>query len=532
MTKEATQLPSKKRSIAALSSAGLITVIISYALAISLAVICLLLPFALLFFIPLENITFLFGRFLLSAFGLVVGFTILWSLLPRSSPAAPPGVLIDISAEPRLHTEIKAIAEALHEPMPSEIYLVTAANAFVLEAPGPGRTTRHRIMGLGLPLLQMLSIAQFRAVLAHEFAHYYTGDTRLGPWVYDARRTMEGVYRNLGRKANLLGFLRRWTVVAVSYKLLMASLRAYWKLFMRVTQAISRRQEFRSDELACYLAGSQALIDGLESICKCSAGLDSYWNSFVLPVAMGGFQPDLSKGFQEFMQMPPVVQSTTNYLKQQMTIENPSPFDSHPPLSRRIDEARRLNRPAPTTLAMNNPSDQLMISLLENVESLEAGLIKVALPALAAVNLKPLNWEAAGEDVYIPLWQKQLQNFMSLLSTKTIADLSLLVVDPGPLAALAVNPSLGRLSQSQRIAQSYDVLFCAVALCLLGNGWKLIVRPGQIVLTNGDSTIDPGATIGALRSGALNVVSWRSFLKQHGIGNWPLAVPIAQRRAL
>jgi hypothetical protein len=59
----------------------------------------------------------------------------------------------------------------------------------------------------------MLSIAQFRAVLTHEFGHYYAGDTRLGHWVYNTRRAIEEVYKNLGRKSDILTFLRPLTIV-------------------------------------------------------------------------------------------------------------------------------------------------------------------------------------------------------------------------------------------------------------------------------------------------------------------------------
>jgi heat shock protein HtpX len=54
-------------------------------------------------------------------------------------------------------------------------------------------------MGLGLSLLQTLSVSQFRAVLAHEFGHFHAGDTKLGPWIYRTRaaigRTLDGLAR-------------------------------------------------------------------------------------------------------------------------------------------------------------------------------------------------------------------------------------------------------------------------------------------------------------------------------------------------
>jgi Zn-dependent protease with chaperone function len=56
----------------------------------------------------------------------------------------------------------------------------------------------------------MLTVSQFRAVLAHEFAHYYAGDTGLAPWVYGTTRALARVYENLGKKSDIMSFLARW----------------------------------------------------------------------------------------------------------------------------------------------------------------------------------------------------------------------------------------------------------------------------------------------------------------------------------
>jgi Zn-dependent protease with chaperone function len=82
---------------------------------------------------------------------------------------------------------IDDIAAALNEPLPKQVFLVGSANAFVSNVGGFFGVGSRRILGIGLPFLSMLTIPEFRAVLAHEFAHYYGGDTRLGPLVYRAQ---------------------------------------------------------------------------------------------------------------------------------------------------------------------------------------------------------------------------------------------------------------------------------------------------------------------------------------------------------
>jgi len=205
-------------------------VFLSYLLAVALAMACFALPVVLLWTLPFGGqVNLLFMRLLLSAFGLVAGVTILSSLVPSKDQHEVNGVCIDLEKEKRLAQEIEAIAGALREPMPSHVYLIGDANAFVSERDEGKGIGRRRILALGLPLLQMLTIAQFRAVLAHEFAHYYSGDTRLGPWVYEARRSLIRVYENLGKNSKVLLYLRRWGIVAVVFRLLMGGLRIYWQ---------------------------------------------------------------------------------------------------------------------------------------------------------------------------------------------------------------------------------------------------------------------------------------------------------------
>ena len=121
--------------------------------------------------------------------------------------------------------------------MPSEVYLVPDVNAWVSSRGGVMGFGSRRVMGIGLPLLHVTRVAEMEAVLAHEFGHYHGGDTRLGPWIYKTRTA-------IGRTLEALG--DGW---------LQVPFRAYGNFFLRVTQAISRAQEFTADRLAATLFG-------------------------------------------------------------------------------------------------------------------------------------------------------------------------------------------------------------------------------------------------------------------------------------
>jgi hypothetical protein len=80
--------------------------------------------------------------------------------VPRKIPFEPNGVAIALWRETGVRAEIEVLAKALNEKMPDEVYLIPVANAAVLQR------GKRRIMLLGLPILQLLTVSQFRAVVA------------------------------------------------------------------------------------------------------------------------------------------------------------------------------------------------------------------------------------------------------------------------------------------------------------------------------------------------------------------------------
>jgi heat shock protein HtpX len=130
--------------------------------------------------------------------GLGVAGALLWSLLPRRDKFDPPGPLLDRAAQPKLFAEIDQVAASLNERSPSAVYLISEPNANVADRGGVLGFGTRRVMCIGLPLFSVLTIYELRAVLAHEFAHYYSGDTTLSPWVYRAQTALIRSYKNIG----------------------------------------------------------------------------------------------------------------------------------------------------------------------------------------------------------------------------------------------------------------------------------------------------------------------------------------------
>src|SRR5215813_6253419 len=104
-----------------------------------------------------------------------------------------------------------------------------------------------------------------------------------------------------GEDWRTLATLRRgWRLLRLPFLL-------YGRLFMRVTQAVSRRQEFVADQLAARIVGAQPLASALRSGAAASMGFRSYWSHEYLPVLNAGYRPPLmgasipSSPIQRFM---------------------------------------------------------------------------------------------------------------------------------------------------------------------------------------------------------------------------------------
>jgi heat shock protein HtpX len=233
-------------------------IVCSYLFILILAAICVYGPYWLL--VHSNSL----GFQLLAVFicGFLMAATMLWSLVPRRNKFQTPGPLLERASHPKLFAELNKIASFLNEPVPHEVYLIPEVNAWVTERRGILSFRKRRILGIGLPLLSVLTVSELRAVLAHEFAHYYAGDTRLGPIVYRTRIAMARALENMAS----IGKYVRWILAQAIYISVMWILRWYWKLFFRLTQLVSRRPEYRADELACYIAGTEAMSTGLKKI--------------------------------------------------------------------------------------------------------------------------------------------------------------------------------------------------------------------------------------------------------------------------
>lgn len=265
------------------------------------------------------------GAFLGAAFA-SVAFVLVVALVQvlRSTPTAPVGVAVSVMAEPALWAMAKQAADGVGTRQPDEIRLVLEANVGVSDdSRFLGLVAGHRVLYVGVPVLQTLTRAELAWVLGHEMGHYserhpaFSGVTRRG--VVALQQVVDG----LGPR-HPLGWL----------------FRAYAALYARVVHAFWRSQELDADRWAASLTGPEQGVAALRAI----AVTATTWSTFVhhygsVGTSVGMMPRGLFTGYADFLSDP--VRSAID-IDRLIADEPRSPFDTHPPTSCRIERLRAM----------------------------------------------------------------------------------------------------------------------------------------------------------------------------------------------
>ena len=452
---------------------------------------------------------------------------ILWSVIPRPERFKPPGPLLTPASDPRLFEEIDRVARETNQKAPAEAYLTLGVDAWVYGRGGFMGFGSKRIAGVGLALLGTLSVGELRAVLAHELGHFRRGDIRLGPWIFKTRSTIGRTLEHLPRLAQF-----KWIEGFVS--LIQQPFVLYAKWFMRVTQAVSRHQEYLADEAAASIAGRETTISALRGTYLADIALSAYWHNLLTRVLGAGFLPPVAAGLGSFAKG----ELSKAHLSQALTeIEKRSsePHDSHPSLGERIKALEAL--PERGVLEASPPA----VSLLEDVPARERELFTFLDP-VNGPKLRPIAWENVTAAVHVPYWAAHATTFQADLAGVTPKDL------PEKLPELAekirtrlVSLGQGLVEEAARPFAAY-VVGTAILTKMIGQGWQASCTvDGPAVLSMGERSWEPIAKALALVSGEISVEDWRKLCDGMGVadlelgsgeaGQAPVAEPRTEREA-
>lgn len=431
---------------------------------------------------------------------------VLWSVFPRAVRFPDPGIPLGEADQPQLWRLVRDVAAAAGQAPPKKLFLVGDVNAFVAERGSRLGFGGERLMGIGLPLLQVLTVPQLRSVVAHEFGHFHGGDTRLGPFIYRTRDAIGRTVTNFQRAESLLQKPFEW----------------YGQLFLRVTFAISRAQEFAADALSVRLCGLEPVQTALRRVNEVGPLFDHFLQTEFLPVLNQKRRPPLAGGFATFLQSSAMQKLSLEAGEQAMQAKG-NPYDSHPPLSERLAAAAAVDGAAATRAA--GPA---AITLLQSVDAVEAALLRYQTGADEVAKLPPAAWDEVCVPTLVGNWAAFARDAAAKLPALRLAEFA----GAGErLAELALAVNRGIPVEERRAAGAW-MLATLLGHALAKNGWKVETGLGEPVhVVRGDDRFDPHALGRALFEGTFDAAWWRGLCERHGLADvvftGPAAVPSA-----
>ena len=178
--------------------------------------------------------------------------------------------------EPILFDYLYQLADEIGAPRPHKVVVTADVNAAVyydlsiLNLLFPSK--KNLIIGLGL--VNVLSLGEFKAVLAHEFGHFAQRSMLLGRYVYVAHQIAAQL---IGKRDALDSFLAGLSSIDIRIawigwilSILVWSIRSLIEILFSIVQlserALSREMEYQADLVAVSVTGSDALIHGLHKL--------------------------------------------------------------------------------------------------------------------------------------------------------------------------------------------------------------------------------------------------------------------------
>jgi Zn-dependent protease with chaperone function/Tfp pilus assembly protein PilF len=272
----------------------------------------------------------------LEIFLLVIAGLIVRALWVRLS--APEGLALERGEAPTLFAEVDRLRETLRTPRIHRVLLTPDFNASMAQVPRLGVFGWHRnYLSVGLPLMQVLSPAGFRSVLAHELGHLSRAHSRFGGWIYRVRRTWERLLEEFEQRQH------RAQVVFKKF------FEWYAPYFGACSFVLARRQEYEADRHAADASGSRAAAEALVAVSVAGEYLErEFWPSVFRRVtsqpapvqsfhemesafAAGGWKTDASGALERALKEETDVQDTHPCLRDRLAALGEEPALPEPP---------------------------------------------------------------------------------------------------------------------------------------------------------------------------------------------------------
>ncbi len=217
-----------------------------------------------------------FRAIIVGVFMTFLCFFMLKSLFIFKKHKHPEGHELKPEDEPVLFEFLYKLADEAKAPRPHRVFLSDKVNACVfyeLSLINLIYPTKKNLE-IGLGLVNVLNVGEFKAVLAHEFGHFAQKSMLLGRYVYMAQKIAFRVVNKRDAFDNFLSGLSRvdlrvaWIgwILSILVWAIRSLVEVLFNSISVLEKAVSREMEFQADLVAVSLTGSDALINGLSKL--------------------------------------------------------------------------------------------------------------------------------------------------------------------------------------------------------------------------------------------------------------------------
>jgi Zn-dependent protease with chaperone function len=411
------------------------------------------------------------GRVWIAIGCVFAALVIVRGLIPRRAPFLQPGPRLDPVRHPEFGALVRELAEATGHAPPEEVYLAHNSTVAVTEVGGALLLPGCRVLIVGLPVLDALTVDELRALLAREFGRSRGGDTRLASLFV---RAYDGIARTVDDLEERGSWRRAFA--------------AYGRPFLRRTAALRRERELQADAVGAELAGPEVAASALVAEEATADAFDGYLKTAFAPAVEGGVLPPFRAGLGRYRSVAAVRDETECHVRAALAART-EPRDTRPSLGERIVA---LGAAPPSAAPRPAGGARSAAELVRGLDLLEEDLMHHVL-AERELSVRRAGWEEVPSSVLVPAWRLTAGDSRALLAGVTAATLP---------EALTRHP------------HAAGVLASGLALVLYDAGWTLTAAPGETVsLAHAGHAVEPFELTARLVAGDLDAAGWTELME-------------------
>ncbi|MBD2415077.1 hypothetical protein FACHB389_14970 [Nostoc calcicola FACHB-389] len=264
----------------------------------------------------------------------------LWVNIPK-----PQGKRLRRRDVPHLFQLVDELAITLKTPKFQNILLTNEFNAGVIQRPRLGIFGWFQnYLLVGLPLMQALTLEQFRAVIAHEFGHLSGNHSRFANWIYRIHQAWVQLLKRLhkhhqqSRSGSGVWYVDALMLVANGLGFLVFGWFFEWFVsrFTAYSFVLSRVNEYEADKCSANSVGGQHLAEGLISLAIKNRYLHrAFWREIYQQADRNPKPPNAIPLMFQALKTQILFDRKERWLKAALA-EKTDTIDTHPCLSERL----------------------------------------------------------------------------------------------------------------------------------------------------------------------------------------------------